>query len=87
MGLSPDDRPSAKTMSNIVDIVKEKNISTLFFEELASDNVIRAIAKDTGVQVSSLSPLGNVPPEKVQEGYINLMYENLEKLAKGLDCQ
>jgi len=31
--------------------------------------------------------LGNVPPEKVQEGYINLMYENLEKLSKGLDCQ
>ncbi|HIC10438.1 MAG TPA: zinc ABC transporter substrate-binding protein [Campylobacterales bacterium] len=87
MGLSPDDRPSAKTLSNIVDIVKEKNISTLFFEELASDNVIRTIAKDTGVQVSSLSPLGNVPPEKVQEGYINLMYENLEKLSKGLDCQ
>jgi zinc transport system substrate-binding protein len=87
MGLSPDERPSAKTIAEIIESVKKHNISTLFFEELASGSVIETIAKETGVKVSILSPLGNVEPTKVEDGYVNLMYENLTKLREALDCQ
>ena len=87
MGLSPDDKPSAKAISDIIDIVKNQNVSTLFFEELASDSVIKTIAKETGVKISSLSPLGNVAPEQVNQGYIHLMLNNLIKLQEALHCQ
>jgi len=87
MGLSPDDKPSAKALAEIVDIVKSNSISTLFFEELASSSVMDTIAKETGVKVSSLSPLGNVPPEKVDIGYIDLMEEMLNKLKEALVCK
>jgi len=87
MGISPDDKPSAKALADIVDIVKEKNVSTIFFEELVSSNVIDTIANETGVEVSSLSPLGNIAPEQVKIGYINLMYKNLDRLKEALICQ
>ena len=87
MGLSPDDKPSAKSLANIVDVVNEQNVSTIFFEELASSNVIDTIANETGVKTSSLSPIGNVSPIKVDVGYVNMMYENLEKLEEALICQ
>lgn len=87
MGISPDDRPSAKALAEIINIVKDRNISTIFFEELASSKVIETIASETGISVSSLSPLGNVSPKKVDIGYINLMYSNLNKLEEAMVCQ
>jgi len=87
MGISPDDKPSAKVLAEIVDLVKERNISTLFFEELASSRVIETVAKETGIQIDSLSPFGNIPQNEIQTGYINLMYQNLEKLKKAMSCQ
>jgi zinc transport system substrate-binding protein len=87
MGISPDNKPSAKTIADIIDLVREQKMTTIFFEELASDSVISSISQETGAKVDSLSPLGNVPPEKVETGYINLMYQNLEKIEKALICQ
>ena len=87
MGISPDDKPSAKVLAEIVDLVKERNISTLFFEELASNRVMETVAKETGVKIDSLSPFGNIPQSEIQTGYINLMYQNLEKLQKAMNCQ
>jgi zinc transport system substrate-binding protein len=87
MGLSPDDKPSAKVLAEIINNVKEHNISTIFFEELASDSVAKTIAGESGAKISSLSPLGNISPDDVNVGFVPLMYKNLEKLREALDCQ
>lgn len=87
MGLSPDEKPSAKKVAEIIDIVKSESVETIFFEELANNSVIKAISSETGATVSSLSPLGNVSPDRVDSGFVTLMRENLTKLRKGLDCQ
>jgi zinc transport system substrate-binding protein len=87
MGLSPDEKPSAKQVAEIIDIVKEKNISTIFFEELVSSSIAESISRETGAKVSSLSPLGNVSPERVNDGFIELMRGNLRELKEALDCQ
>jgi zinc transport system substrate-binding protein len=87
MGLSPEEQPSAKKLSEIADLVKEKNITTIFFEELAPQNIVNTLSSETGVSVSQLSPLGNIEPDRVENGYIELMYENLQKLQKGLLCK
>jgi len=87
MGLSPDEKPSAKKVAEIIDTIKERSVKTIFFEELASDSVIQSISSETGAKVSSLSPLGNIDPEDIDSGFIKLMEINLERLREALDCQ
>ena len=86
-GLSSDEQVSAKKMKEIVDLVKDENIKTIFFESFVSDKVALTIAKETGAEVSSLQPLANVTEEEAKIGYISLMQDNLEKLSKAMQCQ
>jgi zinc transport system substrate-binding protein len=87
MGFSPDEKPSAKKLVEITSLVKKHNISTIFFEELASDSIAQSISNETGAEVSSLSPLGNIAPEDAEKGYLNLMAKNLKNLREALICQ
>jgi zinc transport system substrate-binding protein len=87
MGLSPDDQPSAKKVAEIIDLAKSESISTIFFEELASDKVAQTVSNETGLRVSKLYPLGNISPDRVDSGFIELMRANLTRLKEGLDCQ
>jgi zinc transport system substrate-binding protein len=87
MGLSPDEQPSAKRVGEIIELSKDGEISTIFFEELASDKVAQSISKESGLKVSSLSPVGNVPANKSNDGFLKIMSQNLENLKEALDCQ
>ena len=86
-GLSADEQVSAKKMKEITDLVKNENITTIFFESFVSDKVALTIANETGAEVSSLQPLANVTKEEAQKGYIKLMQDNLKKLSKAMLCQ
>lgn len=88
-GLSPDAQPSAKVMGSIVDSVKDKNISTIFFESFASDKVISAIAAETNVTVGLLHPIANITKKEWESNssYYSLMLDNLEKISKARECQ
>jgi zinc transport system substrate-binding protein len=87
MGLSPDEQPSAKRVAEIISLAKNNDVTTLFFEELASDRVAKSISKESGLKVSQLSPIGNVPPEKAEIGYLKIMENNLENLKTALECK
>lgn len=88
-GLSPDAQPSAKVMGNIIDKVKENNITTIFFESFASDKVINAIATDAKVKVDFLQPIANITKDELQNKstYYSLMMQNLEKISKARECR
>ncbi|WP_345992933.1 metal ABC transporter substrate-binding protein [Sulfurimonas sp. HSL-1716] len=88
-GLSPDAQPSAKVMNSIIDKVKDKNISTIFFESFASDKVINAIAEDTKVTVDMLQPIANITKKESEEGatYYSLMIQNLQKISEARECR
>ncbi len=88
-GLSPDAQPSAQVMENIMNIVKEKKINTIFFESFASDKVVKTIASDAKVEVDMLQPLENITQEEAKKGatYESLMLDNLSKIAKSRECQ
>ncbi len=81
-GLSPDTEPDAKTMAEIVDLVKNDHIKVVFYEELVSPKVAKQIASETGASAESLSPIEGLSAEDIQAGqnYFTKMYENLEKL-------
>ena len=87
-GLSPDAEPNAKKIIELIEMIKEHNVSTLFFEDFASDKAIKSIAHTAKVQVDVLKPLGNITAD---EANANLSYEammliNLQKLSKALSC-
>lgn len=85
-GLSPDSEPDAARMAEIVDLVKAKGITTIFFEELVSPKVAETIAAETGATAVELSPLEGLTSEQLAAGedYLSVMRDNLEKLEKAL---
>jgi len=82
--LSPDEEPTTSAINAILDAVKEYGIDTIFFEELASDQVARYIASATGAKCESLNPLEGLEEEDLEEGadYFSTYLENMTKIAE-----
>ena len=85
-GLSPDSEPDPGRMAEVIDFVRDHNISTIFFEELVSPKVAEAIASETGAQAKMLSPLEGLSDEQAAAGadYFSVMHDNLAALMEAL---
>lgn len=85
-GLVPDSEPDPARMAEIIDLAKEKNIRTIFFEELVSPKVVETIAKAVGAETDVLNPLEGLSEEELAAGqdYFSVMRKNLEALRKAL---
>lgn len=82
-GLEPEEEPTAKEIENILDLVKEYNINTIFTEEMASQEIAEKISQETGCKLEVLSPIESLEEEEVgKEDYLSLMRENLEKIEE-----
>jgi len=88
-GLSPDDEPSAKRISEIADLARKEEIDTIFFETLASPKISDTIAREIGAKTAVLNPIEGITNEESQRGetYISLMETNLANLRTALKCQ
>ena len=88
-GLSPEAQPSAKKMIELIEHVKEHNISTVFFESFVSDKAIKSIAGEAKVSVDVLQPLGNITADEAKQklSFEDIMRENLQKISKALKCR
>lgn len=86
-GLNPDSEPDAKRMAEIIELAKEKNITTIFFEELVSPKVAQTIASEVGAVTEVLNPLEGLTNDQMTAGedYLSVMEKNLEVLIKALD--
>lgn len=85
-GLAADSEPDPAKMAEIIDFVKEHNVKTIFFEELASSKVAQTVADATGASVAVLNPLEGLSDEQRQNGddYLSVMRENLAALKAAL---
>lgn len=85
-GLSPDSEPDPGRMAEVIDFVRDRSISTIFFEELVSPKVAEAIASETGAQAKMLSPLEGLSDEQAAAGadYFSVMHDNLAALMEAL---
>lgn len=81
-GVSPDDEPSAKKLRKIADFVKEKNISTIFFEGKATPKVAETLAKETKTKTSILYTMEALSEKEAELGYLELMKINLSNLLE-----
>ena len=82
-GLSPEVEPTPQALATIIDEVEELGVTHIFFEELASPNVIETIARETGTGVLVLNPAGSILPG---QDYDVIMRENLNNLKTALSC-
>jgi len=88
-GLSPEAEPDPRRLAQLTDQIREKGITTVFFEELVSPAVAEALAREAGVATAALSPLEglSVPDAEAGKDYPAVMRENLAVLRRALGCR
>jgi zinc transport system substrate-binding protein len=88
-GIEPDMEPSAADIARVIEVVKDKKVTTLFTEPLVSPKFTDTIARETGAKNAELHPLETltIDEEKARANYITIMEKNLEKIIEGLECK
>ncbi|MBW1598335.1 metal ABC transporter substrate-binding protein [Streptomyces sp. JJ38] len=86
-GLSPEDEPSGARMKELHDVAERENVSTVFFETLASDRTAKALAGDLDLKTDVLDPLEGVTEQSRGDDYFAVMRANLEALQKALGAE
>lgn len=88
-GFSPDSEPSAKDFVELVELVKQKNVKAIFYEELSSPKIAETISKETGASLLLLNGAHNLSKEDFVNGvsFFDIMTANLHNLAVGLNCK
>lgn len=86
MGLSPSAEPRAQDIKNIANLVKEKGVRVIFFEELVSDNLAKMLAAEAKVDTNVIYSLEGLTTKQEQAGedYLTLMERNLQNLVEAL---
>ncbi|WP_232699046.1 metal ABC transporter substrate-binding protein [Brevibacillus daliensis] len=86
-GVSPEDEPSPSELKELVEMVKEKQVSYIMFETLASPKVAEVIAREAKVKTAVLNPLEGLLEEEQKHGkdYLSIMRDNLKVLETALN--
>lgn len=87
--LNPDEQLSAKKLEELSSIVREKNVSTIFYEELVSTDLARTLADKAGIKTDTLNPLEGMSQKDLDAGksYLSIQRDNIKKIATALSCQ
>jgi len=88
-GLLHEEEPSAKSIAEFVEFVKEHEIKYVMTEALISPRVAETIAEETNAQVLTLNPIEGLTKQQIGAGetWMTLMEQNLKNLKKALECQ
>ena len=84
-GLAPDAEPSPARIAEVADLVRERGVTTIYYETLVDPAVAETLAAETGATTAILDPL-----EGLLEGstgdYVTVMQGNLEQVRTGQGC-
>ncbi|MEU8432174.1 metal ABC transporter substrate-binding protein [Streptomyces sp. NPDC029216] len=83
-GFDPEAEPSPARMKDLQAVAKKDNVSTVFFETLASDKTAKTLAADTGLKTDVLDPLEGITDKSQGADYFEVMHANLKNLQKAL---
>ena len=83
-GCSEQTEASAKTISFLINKVKQDKIKKIYKIELSNGKIAEAVSKDTGAEVLELHSAHNVTADDFSKGvtYVDLMKRNLAALSK-----
>ena len=83
-GCSEQTEASAKTISFLINKVKQEKIKKIYKIELSNGKIAETVSKDTGAEVLELHSAHNVTADDFSKGvtYVDLMKRNLSALSK-----
>ena len=86
-GCSAQTEASAKTISYLVDKVKEDKIPVVFHIELSNGKIAEAISKETGAKVLEFNTAHNISQKDFDAGvtYVDIMEKNTKVLKEALN--
>jgi zinc transport system substrate-binding protein len=83
-GLDPESEPSGERMRELHDVAEAENVTTVFFETLASDETARTLADDLGLETAVLDPVEGITDDSPGADYLEVMRANLDALRGAL---
>jgi zinc transport system substrate-binding protein len=86
VGLNPDAEPSPAQLADVAAFVRQNDVSTIFFETLASPAVAETVARETGAHTAVLDPIEGITDASAGDSYPAVMESNLAALQEGLGC-
>jgi zinc transport system substrate-binding protein len=87
-GLSPEAEPEPGKLQDVVNLVRARGVTTIYFETLVSPRIAETVARETGAKTAVLNPIEGLTEEQAANGedYFSLMRMNLAALRAGLGC-
>jgi zinc transport system substrate-binding protein len=87
-GLSPEAEPEPGKLQDVVELVRMRGVTTIYFETLVSPRIADTVARETGAKTAVLNPIEGLTEDEVARGenYFSLMRTNLRTLREGLGC-
>ena len=85
-GLEPDAEPSLQRLHDLANLIRDRGVTTVFFETLASPDLAESLAGDVGVRSAVLDPIEGLSSDDPDATYLTLMRQNLAAIAKAGDC-
>jgi zinc transport system substrate-binding protein len=86
-GLSPEAEPSPARIAEVHDLVREHQITTIFYETLVSPAVAESIARDLGLRTDVLDPIEGITDQSRGTDYLAIMRSNLAALRRANECR
>jgi manganese/iron transport system substrate-binding protein len=85
-GISTDEQPTANRIKELVKIIKDDKVPTIFAEVTLNPKLITAVAKEAGVKVSEKELYADGLGEKGSEGetYTGMLISNTQAIVEGL---
>lgn len=85
-GCSTEVEPGTKTITYLVNKVKEEQIPVVLYIELSTGKTAKSIANETGAKVMQIQTLHNISKDDFKNGetYVSLMERNLPVLKEAL---
>ena len=85
-GCSTETEPSAKTITYLINKVKEESIPVVLYIELSTGKTAKSIARETGAKTMQIQTLHNISKDDFESGetYVSLMTRNIDVLKEAL---
>jgi len=81
LGISTEQEPSATTIADLIQLVRQKNIKAIFIENLSNGRVVEQIARETGSKPDGILYADSVSEEiGPAEDYVKMILYNMEKI-------
>jgi zinc transport system substrate-binding protein len=87
-GLTPEAEPQPGDLAHVVELARERGVTTIYFETLVSPRIAETVARETGARTAVLDPIEGLTEDEVARGenYFTRMRANLRALEEGLGC-